>query len=95
MHEATRRRGVESGRACGITAIHPRREKQARMMQAFRRIRPTAKAVSASTARLLSSTAPPRGGHLVHFRNTPGAHPLGVSKIWVNVSFCAKTPAGL
>ena len=65
------------------------------MMQAFRRIRPTAKAVSASTARLLSSTAPPRGGHLVHFRNTPGAHPLGVSKIWVNVSFCAKTPAGL
>ena len=32
---------------------------------------------------------------LYDFRNTPGAHPLGVSKIWVNVSFCAKTPAGL
>jgi hypothetical protein len=43
-------------------------------------VRPTA-----FTARLMTSTAaPPRGGHLVHFRNTPSKHPLGISKTWVN-----------
>lgn len=41
-------RAIEARRREGAD----REEKQARMMQAFRRIRPTAKAVSTSTARL-------------------------------------------